>query len=538
MVSIVAFSFHPAFYPPKSGGEQRLYYIYKNMSLINKITLITFTYPHEKNEISIVFHNENFKEIRIPKTAITKYIYYIINKLTPIVECSAVVASLESRFNKNFQITSLNEIKKCDIIVFVYPYLFTIDKELLKNKKVIYEAHNFEYELMKQSLGVSLLGKLLIRYVFHMECSLCKNSDKIFAVSQENRIKLASVYDINKTKIIISPNGININDYEGRITRVPSEKKKCVFIGSFHPPNIDAIDKIITIAKQMPDICFVIAGSASQYYVNCNDNLFEQMEIQDINGTNFIKPLVLSGFYNVEYWDSIPTVWSKPTFKIWVSKLVCSIKLRLYSACHQEIAIKIRDKTKYYDINEGFNEIQILLEDKSDRLLDFLCEKHQTDDKRTLGVAVQKITFMKGNEENHLDISHQMQLPFTAKDARNVVMLGQLSDKEKLELYSSSDVALNPMESGSGTNIKMLDYMAAYLPVVSTHTGSRGLDIENYTHAIVCDLNDFPRAIREILGDEQLRNRLIYNGRKLVVEKYDWSKIAKDMGQILRMELV
>ena len=123
MVSIAAFSFHPAFYPPRSGGEQRLYNIYNNLSIKYKIILITFTFPHDKNEVKVIMHNENFKEIRIPKTTISKLIYYFINRFTSIKECSAVVTSIESRLNKNFKIISKNEIKNADIIIFVSPYL-------------------------------------------------------------------------------------------------------------------------------------------------------------------------------------------------------------------------------------------------------------------------------------------------------------------------------------------------------------------------------------------------------------------------------
>ena len=112
--------------------------------------------------------------------------------------------------------------------------------------------------------------------------------------------------------------------------------------------------------------------------------------------------------------------------------------------------------------------------------------------------------------------------------------LARLGDEEKLELYESADVALNPMLSGSGTNIKMLDYMAAGLPVISSSTGARGLEIESYTHTIVCELPDFPGKIRDVLEDDQLRSRLIVNGRKLVQDKYDWKRIAEDMDQTPR----
>ena len=537
MVSIAAFSFHPAFYPPKSGGEQRLYHIYKNLSLKNRINLITFTYPNDKNEVEVVIHGENFKEIRIPKTTISMLIHHFINRFTSIKECSAIVTSIESRLNINFRIIANDEIKNADIVIFIFPYLFTVDKDILENKKIIYESHNMEHELMKQSLGDSLFAKLLLRYVYSIEKSLSKKSNLIFAVSEEDKLKLSSTYGLDESKIIVSPNGINSEDFSEYIENVPGNIKRCVFIGSFHPPNIEAVDNIIEIARQMPDISFAIAGGAAQYYVNSANGLVEQAEIESLTSYNPNNPIILSGFYEVERWGSTPTMWSMPDFKIWASKPINFLEVKLYSVFSQKLKIRFGDKIEHYAIIEGFNEVRIPLEDKMEKTVYFSCEKIHSDQKRVLGVAVQEIAYCIGSEKEYLDITHRSQLPFKVKAARNVVLLGQISDEEKLKLYRSVDVALNPMQSGSGTNIKMLDYMAAGLPVISTPVGARGLEIESYNEAIICELPDFPRKIRELLEDKQLRNTLIYNGRKLVKEKYDWKRIADDMDKTLKSVL-
>ncbi|MFM8005405.1 MAG: glycosyltransferase family 4 protein, partial [Dolichospermum sp.] len=60
------------------------------------------------------------------------------------------------------------------------------------------------------------------------------------------------------------------------------------------------------------------------------------------------------------------------------------------------------------------------------------------------------------------------------KNITNVILTGFLKESEKLDYLAASDLAINPMFSGSGTNIKMFDFMAAGLPVISTPTGARG----------------------------------------------------------------
>lgn len=111
---------------------------------------------------------------------------------------------------------------------------------------------------------------------------------------------------------------------------------------------------------------------------------------------------------------------------------------------------------------------------------------------------------------------------------KNVGLTFEVTEEEKLELYKCSSVALNPMQSGSGTNIKMLEYMAAGLPVITTSIGARGLHL-NSTNSVICEVSEFPRKIRAVLDDEMLYNALSSNGRKLVEEEYDWKKIAESM---------
>ncbi len=46
--------------------------------------------------------------------------------------------------------------------------------------------------------------------------------------------------------------------------------------------------------------------------------------------------------------------------------------------------------------------------------------------------------------------------------------------------FHAADMAINPVVSGSGTNVKIFEYLAAQLPLISTFFGVRGLDLENH----------------------------------------------------------
>ncbi|KAA3622345.1 MAG: glycosyltransferase [Proteobacteria bacterium] len=113
----------------------------------------------------------------------------------------------------------------------------------------------------------------------------------------------------------------------------------------------------------------------------------------------------------------------------------------------------------------------------------------------------------------------------------NVEFTGQVSDGAKLQWLRRATIALNPMFSGSGTNIKMFDYMAAGLPIVSTRVGARG--IENEDALVVSDEKTFARNVRRLRSDPLLRNRLGRKARGLATTVYDWSGISERLGVLL-----
>jgi glycosyltransferase involved in cell wall biosynthesis len=116
---------------------------------------------------------------------------------------------------------------------------------------------------------------------------------------------------------------------------------------------------------------------------------------------------------------------------------------------------------------------------------------------------------------------------------KNVGLAYLITDEEKRELFRVTNVAINPMMSGSGTNLKMLDYMAAGLPVVSTTVGARGINLINGIHAVICDIDAFPEKISDVINDKKFSELLSSNGRELVKENYVWKEIAESMVNVI-----
>jgi glycosyltransferase involved in cell wall biosynthesis len=89
-----------------------------------------------------------------------------------------------------------------------------------------------------------------------------------------------------------------------------------------------------------------------------------------------------------------------------------------------------------------------------------------------------------------------------------------------------ADVAVVPLRQGEGTRMKILDYFAARLPVVTTSKGIEGIVFEPGRHAIVRDDPDgFAAAVADLVQDRALAQRLGEAGRE-IANQLDWRRIA------------
>jgi polysaccharide biosynthesis protein PslH len=94
------------------------------------------------------------------------------------------------------------------------------------------------------------------------------------------------------------------------------------------------------------------------------------------------------------------------------------------------------------------------------------------------------------------------------------------------EALRSFDVSVVPLRLGGGTKLKVLDAMAAGLPVVTTTVGAEGLAVDDGLHLFVADgPRAFAAAVACLLGDDALARTLGKRGRRLVEEQYSWRSV-------------
>jgi glycosyltransferase involved in cell wall biosynthesis len=100
-------------------------------------------------------------------------------------------------------------------------------------------------------------------------------------------------------------------------------------------------------------------------------------------------------------------------------------------------------------------------------------------------------------------------------------------------VLSLADVAVCPLTLGSGTKLKMLDYLAAGLPIVTTGVGTQGLPLEDGKTALVRNSwDEFASAIETLVESESARSSLAANAKELG-EQYAWKSLMEGYEPII-----
>lgn len=112
--------------------------------------------------------------------------------------------------------------------------------------------------------------------------------------------------------------------------------------------------------------------------------------------------------------------------------------------------------------------------------------------------------------------------------APNLYLLGLLPEGALAALLRAADVGLNPMHTGSGTNLKMLDYAGHGLLILSTPVGARGLAFEAEVHHLQAEAPDFPAALAALVPELPApRPGMRAAARALAEQHYGWDAIAR-----------
>ena len=327
-----------------------------------------------------------------------------LQKLVPGGSVIDVSFSWMTRLSPEFVRTLHKSVEQSGVVVFTHPWVYPLAKDLLNDKLVIYDAHNFEYGLRSRLLSSSFAGRRLAANVKQVEGELARRAADVWVCSWEDADAMGEAYGIARGKFHLVPNCADTNllrpaseSMRARAKRARGwqDRDVAVFVGSGYGPNTEAAAFIIEqLAPVFPEVMFAIAGSVKDDYLR----------------------------------------------------------------------------------------------------------------------------------------THSASLP------PNVDLLGVLNEDELYSVFAAADYGLNPVEVGSGTNLKLVQYMAAGLAIVSSETGVRGIERASEL-CIVADRPHFADALRQLQSDPAWRTRLSRTARTEAEQRYDWSAVVRGAAAGIKTQL-
>lgn len=110
-------------------------------------------------------------------------------------------------------------------------------------------------------------------------------------------------------------------------------------------------------------------------------------------------------------------------------------------------------------------------------------------------------------------------------EAHGIVLTGYVEDMR--DVLNKSGACIVPLMQGGGSRLKILEAMAAGVPVVSTSMGAEGIECTDGRDILLADTSEgFAGVIERVLTDSELADRLALAARQLVVERYDWKALG------------
>lgn len=117
----------------------------------------------------------------------------------------------------------------------------------------------------------------------------------------------------------------------------------------------------------------------------------------------------------------------------------------------------------------------------------------------------------------------------------NVVFTGIISDEEKIYYLQHCDFALNLLENGAGINVKMFEYFAFGIPVISTSYGARGILVTPGKDCILTEKGNYVDDIKTFCDmSTKERDYIAENALTLLNKEYSWRSLGRKVAEEIK----
>jgi glycosyltransferase involved in cell wall biosynthesis len=260
-------------YPPYSGGQSRIFHLYRQLVSDFDIEIISFT-DYGKPEFDELIAN-GIRETRIPKSREhARAEWRLTGKLKGVAASDVIMPKLYGLTPRYLEVLKRSAAGS-DLLVASHPYLLPALRAVRTDQELIYEAQDVEAILKKSVLPRNRLGKYFLRLTKFLEQQCCELSALVLTCSEQDRATLHQLYKADPQKVVTIPNGVDLDSVRyrppslRRRLKLQYQGRACpfttLFMASWHGPNIDAALCLLHIARELPHIRFLLLGSIGEY---------------------------------------------------------------------------------------------------------------------------------------------------------------------------------------------------------------------------------------------------------------------------------
>jgi len=234
-------------HPPASGGELRVHGIVKGLAQAgHQVTMIAYADKNIPNGTPLHDYCESI--IIVPSPTRTK-----TDRLRNLIQGYADIARRLYSTQFRDELFKLIDAHNFDLIQFEAIEIACFMPEVrikYPNVKICFDTFNAEADLQRAIFNVdrrnlkrapiAIYSWIQSRRIYQYEGDLCRMSDMVIAVSQEDSVLLQEYR--NDKQVVVLPSGINVDSYQSIDSDLQLPQPNMVFTGKMdYRPNVDAM---------------------------------------------------------------------------------------------------------------------------------------------------------------------------------------------------------------------------------------------------------------------------------------------------------
>jgi glycosyltransferase involved in cell wall biosynthesis len=269
--------------PPRGGGQLRYRHLYGALARHADVHIVSLVNPPRPTRTSTIAPGLTETVVGVSEEQLHDDVRLTHATGIPTTD---IVAGRSIRSTPAYVDELRRALSDADAVILSHPFLLPALEAAGSELPFVYDAHNAEAEMKADVLGGSAAGRELAAWTAEVEGRAVQRATHVVACSDEDVATLRRWFPRDESAFVVIPNGTDAD----RVVPTPEERRErsrawraawataqevdppvapeglAVFFASWHPPNNDAAEVLISIAPQLPEVVFVLAGSHSDLF--------------------------------------------------------------------------------------------------------------------------------------------------------------------------------------------------------------------------------------------------------------------------------